>query len=310
MNKEEVNFVETLEHRRFTEFCEACRRYRYIGLCYGPSGVGKTLSAREYSCWEQIERGLQPHQVPDEQLSLVARLSTVFYTVPVVNAPQQVETEVLRRAQRLQGFAEEPLRREEATRMAELQAQSDARRQEFLEKHNWLYEAFPERGGPPYAEVARAYTKKRKELGPAAQLIVVDEADRLKMPSLEQLRDLFDRTQVGLVLVGMPGLEKRLARYAQFYSRIGFVHEFRPLSTAQVRQLLEQRWTPPGVCLPTAEPLEDETIAAIVRVTGGNFRLLHRLLTQMERILEINKLNRVTKAVVEAARESLVIGQV
>lgn len=162
----------------------------------------------------------------------------------------------------------------------------------------------------PTLEVARAYTRKRKELGPAARLIVVDEADRLKMASLQQFRDLFDRTQVGLVLVWMPGLERRLARYAQFYSRIGFVHEFRPLSTAQVRQLLDQHWTSPGVTLPSAEPLEDETIAAIVRVTGGNFRLLHRLLTQMERILEINKLNCVMWAVVEAARESLVIGQV
>ena len=33
------------------------------------------------------------------------------------------------------------------------------------------------------------------------------------------------------------------------------------------------------------------------------------LLTQMERILEVNSLREVTKAVVEAARESLVIGQ-
>ena len=111
------------------------------------------------------------------------------------------------------------------------------------------------------------------------------------------------------MLIGMPGLEKRLARDPQFYSRIGFVHEFRPLSEAQVRQLLEQRWTPSGVTLPTDEPLEDEAVAAIVHCTGGNFRLLHRLLTQMERILQINSLSRVTRPVVEAARESLVIGQ-
>ncbi|MBV8357701.1 MAG: ATP-binding protein [Deltaproteobacteria bacterium] len=107
----------------------------------------------------------------------------------------------------------------------------------------------------------------------------------------------------------MPGLEKKLARYPQFYSRIGFVHEFRPLRAPEVSCLLEQHWAPAGVKLPQT-PLDPETVAVIIRVTGGNFRLLNRLLTQIERILEINALAEITKAVVEAARESLVIGQV
>lgn len=107
-----------------------------------------------------------------------------------------------------------------------------------------------------------------------------------------------------------PGLERRLARYAQFYSRVGFVHEFRSRSAAKVRRLLQERWTPPGMALPERASLNEEVITTIIRVTGGNFRLLHRLLAQVERILDINELDQVTCAVVEAARESLVIGQV
>jgi len=47
-----------------------------------------------------------------------------------------------------------------------------------------------------------------------------------------------------------------------------------------------------------------------VKVTNGNFRLIHRLFTQIERILEINHLTLITTEVVEAARNSLVIGRI
>jgi hypothetical protein len=75
-----------------------------------------------------------------------------------------------------------------------------------------------------------------------------------------------------------------------------------------MQELLDRRWTPVGVSLPD-EPLAPEVIARLIRMTGGNFRLLARLLTQIERVLEVNQLHSISTDVVEAARGSLVIGQ-
>lgn len=296
--------METLEHRRFTEFCEACRRYRYIGLCYGSPGVGKTFSARTYSRWEQVKEADRWSAGPAHS----PPLDTVFYTPSVVNAPGSIASDIKRTRDTLQDLARRPLRLEKEEKLADIRQRDEEYQATLLYTHDWLAEPLPQLH-PTYSEVAKEYIVKDVQLRDPTTLILIDEADRLRMASLEQVRAIFDAGEIGLILIGMPGLEKRLARYPQFYSRIGFVHEFRPLGAADIRHLLAQSWTPPGVQLPP-QPWDQETVAAIIRITGGNFRLLNRLLTQMERILEINELREVSKAVVEAARESLVIGQV
>ncbi len=75
-----------------------------------------------------------------------------------------------------------------------------------------------------------------------------------------------------------------------------------------MHKLLERHWTPVGVTLPE-EPFAPEVMARLIRMAGGNFRLLTRLLTQIERVLNVNNLQLISSEVVEAPRDSLVIEQ-
>jgi DNA transposition AAA+ family ATPase len=261
------DFIITKEYRRFAEFCDACRRYRYIGLCYGPPGVGKTLSARHYTQTDLFEAQLPRlfvEYVPPELLPC----RTVLYTPTLTSTPKRIEKDV-------------------AQLRLDLNILIEAGTQLQQGKEEWSM---------PY------------HLPDRLELFLVDEADRLKTVGLEQLRDIYDRGRFGLVLIGMPGIEKRLARYAQLYSRVGFVHEFHALSTEEAHFILTQKWQQRGLTLQLDDFTDAEAIAAIIRITGGNFRLIQRLLTQIERILQINERRTVTREVVEAARENLVIG--
>ncbi len=75
-----------------------------------------------------------------------------------------------------------------------------------------------------------------------------------------------------------------------------------------LRRSRSQYWRKLGLQLDDADFTDHQAIASIARITGGNFRLLHRLFVQIERILKIKELSLVTDDVVEAARSTLVIG--
>ena len=107
----------------------------------------------------------------------------------------------------------------------------------------------------------------------------------------------------------MPVIEKRLSRYPQLYSRIGFSHQFEKLSNDELKHVLEYRWN--ELSLPLSyEDFEDyESINTVIKITNGNFRLVQRLFSQIIRIMEINELNKINVEVIETARDGLLIGE-
>jgi DNA transposition AAA+ family ATPase len=254
-------FISTKEHRRFIEFANAVRVHRYIGLCFGPAGVGKTLSAWRYADCHRVAELSHPwKRVKAGDAKIFAALGksrTLFYTPTI-------------------GLSAIALR-------------------------GRLKRALDDAGD-------RLNMNRRGRVIIDIELIIVDEIERLSASALEALRDLFDRGEVGLILVGMPGMEKRMARYPQLYSRVGFAHHYRPLQGDELSFVLARHWRKLGLSLDAVDFSDTQAVASIARITGGNFRLLHRLFVQIERILKINGLTFITDEVVNAARSTLVIG--
>ena len=143
----DMYFARTPEYYWFEEFVQACGQYRYIGLCVGRPGVGKTWSARYLSGWESLISQVQTRMVdPIARVtpSVAQVCQAVLYTVPTANTPRLL-------------------------------------REDLAYRFDVYSQGLFSLGGPP------------QRGDPSVPLLLVDEADRLTTPSLEDLRDLYDR---------------------------------------------------------------------------------------------------------------------
>ncbi len=175
-----VPFVVTKGYRLFGEFCDVCRSSRSIGLGYGPPDTGKTESARYYTQWNHVEPLLPEFLITFAGRSVVDGLypykpfafssppseaplldcRTVFYTPPVSTSPGRIEREVM-------------------TLFAAFSYLVEAANQRHQGKEDFL--------------VTRRFSH-------LIELLIVDEANRLKDAGLEQMYIKYNlNTRRGLV---------------------------------------------------------------------------------------------------------------
>lgn len=175
----------TKEHRRFTEFANAVRKERTIGICHGDAGVGKTNSARRYANWDALEPYINewgPRGDHDaKHYALANRSRTVFYTPEVLCRPKDLMHDIDHWQIKVGLCADEHLRSLEPD--------------------------------PPF---------KARPVAHLVELLIIDEAERLTPTALELLRDRHDREHLSIILIGMPGIDQRFRHYPQLCSRLGF----------------------------------------------------------------------------------------
>ena len=71
-----------------------------------------------------------------------------------------------------------------------------------------------------------------------------------------------------MTFIRMSGIEKRLARYPQCYSRIDFAHEFDRLSENKIHHILEYKWEELGLSLQLENFSNHEAINSIIKITS------------------------------------------
>lgn len=142
-----------------------------------------------------------------------------------------------------------------------------------------------------------------------AELIIVDEAQRLNNKALKKLLQIFDRSEVlSLILVGIPDIREHVAHCPEFHFSLNEPFQFGTITLQEMPTILAKQWNDLGVGFDPNDSEIQHLIGFIADITRCNFRLIKRLFQQIKRVLRINQLDTIDKDVILTARELLIFG--
>jgi DNA transposition AAA+ family ATPase len=123
------------------------------------------------------------------------------------------------------------------------------------------------------------------------RVVIVDEIDYLAIDSrlIETLRDIHDKTNVPIILVGMGQAESKLRRHAHLYDRLSEIVKFEPFSKTDVKDILTEL---------SEITLSDCAINAIYSNTN-RFRQIVKLLDKAERLAKSNGLSEIDEILIK-----------
>lgn len=117
--------------------------------------------------------------------------------------------------------------------------------------------------------------------------IIIDEAEFTlanKAAALEKIRDISDRAENTVILIGMGNIQSSIKDYGQISSRIARVVEFKPSTLEDIQ----------AACKQLAEvEMSPELMAEIHRLSGGKMREVLNMIAVVERVAQTNRITKV-----------------
>lgn len=112
------------------------------------------------------------------------------------------------------------------------------------------------------------------------EMLIIDEADRLKPKTFADVRDIFDQLGISVVLVGTDRLDTVIKRDEQVYNRFRACYRFGKLSGKEFQETVDL-WEKKVLQLPVASNLSSKsTLKILGEATGGYIGLLDMILRE------------------------------
>jgi len=117
--------------------------------------------------------------------------------------------------------------------------------------------------------------------------LIIDEIDYLlgDKNSIETIRDLHDKTNAPIILVGMPMSEKRLVKYRPLYDRLSEIIRFNSFTYSDIKEIINQL---------SEIPFNTESIE-MVHKQSCRFRQITRIISKCEIIAKNNQISEITE---------------
>ncbi|QIR40772.1 AAA family ATPase [Tolypothrix sp. PCC 7910] len=116
--------------------------------------------------------------------------------------------------------------------------------------------------------------------GCGVEMLIIDEADRFKPKTFAEVRDIFDKLEIAVILVGTDRLDAVIKRDEQVYNRFRACHRFGKFSGEDFKRTVEI-WEKKVLQLPVASNLSGKTmLKTLGEATGGYIGLLDMILRE------------------------------
>ena len=158
----------------------------------------------------------------------------------------------------------------------------------------WLLSEILEEMGEIYGyKISDCFKLVVRNLLVNPQIIIIDEVDYLTVDSraVETLRDIHDKTNVPIVLVGMINAKSRLKKFNHLYDRLSEIVKFEKFSKNDIKTIVQE----------LSEVEMSDCAIRYIYTNLNRFRQIVKVINKAEIIAKANGLNSIDEILIKEA---------